>query len=107
MSNATEHAKGVFLCEVLGSEVGEGVCEIGGRWRALVQTPSLCRDGLRKCNTFAFNSVGGCEDSKECGVFHGSWGVLAGAPVTVPVKISSVVYKSISEYTQAMNNKRH
>ena len=63
MSNAMEHAKGVFLCEVLGSEVGEGVCKIGGGKGALVQTPSLCRDGPRKRDTFAFNSVGGCEYS--------------------------------------------
>ena len=40
MSNAMKHAKGVFLFEFLGSKVGEGVCEIGGRWRALDQTPS-------------------------------------------------------------------
>ena len=107
MSNAMEHAKGIFLCEVLTREVGEGVREIGSGRGALVQAPSLCRDGLRELDALAFDSMCRGEGVEELGVLYGSWEIIVGAPVTIPVKASSVVYKSISEQAQAMNNKRH
>ena len=44
---------------------------------------------------------------EELGVLSRSWEIIVGAPVTIPVETRSVVYKSISEQAQAMNNKRH
>ena len=73
MSNALEHAKGVFLCEVLTREVWEGVREIDSGWGALVQALSLCRDGLRVLNALAFDSMCRGEGVEELGVLDGSW----------------------------------
>ena len=98
-----EHAKGIFLCEVLTREVGEGVREIGSGRGALVQAPSLCRDGLRELNAFAFDSVCRGEGIEELGVLHGGWGVFVGAPVMIPVVACSVVYISMPRLC-TMNN---
>ena len=78
-----------------------------GRWGALNQAPSLCRDGLRVLNALAFDSMCRGEGVEELGVLNWSWEIIVGAPVTIPVETRSVVYKSISEQAQAMNNERH
>ena len=71
-SNTSKQAKGIFLCEVLFPEVWEGVCEIEGGWGALVQAPSLCRDGLRVLNALAFDSMCRGEGVEELGVLSRS-----------------------------------
>ena len=97
MSNAMEHAKGVFLCEVLTREVGEGVREIGSGRGALVQAPSLCRDGLRVLNALAFDSMCRGKGLEEFGVLNWSREIVVGAPVMIPVVACSVVDISISD----------
>ena len=78
-----------------------------GRWGALNQAPSLCRDGLWVLNALAFDSVCRGKGLEELGVFNWSWEAFVGAPVTIPVETCSVVYISISEHAQAMNNELH
>ena len=102
-----EHAKGIFLCEVLSGYFWEGVCEIEGGWGALNQATSICSDGLRVLNALAFDSMCRGKGLEEFGVLNWSWEVFVGAPVMIPVETCSVVYISISKYAQAMNNERH
>ena len=44
---------------------------------------------------------------EEFGVLNWSRGIVVGAPVMILVVACSVVYISISEHAQAMNNERH